>query len=93
MHKKFNKLHSYIYLKFTTIHILFNFLVFVIWNINTEGKKKDETLLNICKLIKIVLPNSDFLTLQLEIMANVRVWISFIFFDAISIFYQCLPHP
>lgn len=58
-------------LKFTIEHTSFSFLVFVIWKVDVEGKRKSRTLVDICKLNEMVFSDSYTLFLQSKIIANV----------------------
>lgn len=67
----FDKMHRLGRLKFTTEHPPFSFPVFVVWKPDAEGKRKDRAVVDIQKLNEMVLPDSYFLPLQSEIIANV----------------------
>ena len=58
-------------LKFITNPIFFNFSVFIVWKIDTQSKKKGRIIVDIWKLNKLLLFDSYFLLLQLEIITNV----------------------
>lgn len=66
-----DKIHLQRCLKFTTNPIFFSFLVFMIWKTDTQGKKKGRAMIDVQKLNNLIIPNSYYLLLQLEIIANV----------------------
>lgn len=71
VYETFDKIYHLDRLKFTTAHIPFRFLVFNLWKIDAEEKKKGKVVVNLQKLNKMVLSDSYLLPLQLEIIANV----------------------
>lgn len=84
----FDKMHCLGRLKFTFKHIPFCFLVFVIWKLDAEGKKKSRIVVDIPKLNDMVLPDSYPLALQSQIIANVPGCTNLAVLDAASFFYQ-----
>ena len=84
----FDEMHFLGHLKFTSEHTLFSFLVFVIWKLDAEGKKKSRVVVDIRKLNDMVLPDSYLLLLQSEIIANVQGYTNLAVLDAASFFYQ-----
>ena len=86
--KTFDKMHCLSRLKFTSGHILFSFLVFVIYKLDAKSKRKNRAVINIQKLNNMVLLDSYPLPLQSEIIANVQGCTNFAVLDATSFFYQ-----
>ena len=68
----FDKMHCLGHLKFTSEHIPFSFLMFVVMKTDAEGKRKGRVIVDIYKHNKMVLPDSYLLPLQSEINTNVK---------------------
>lgn len=81
-------MHYLRHVKLTSEFTLFSFPVFIIWKLNTEGKKKDKTVVDIQKLYKMIFFDSDFLPLQSEIIANVQRYTNLAIMNATFFFYQ-----
>ena len=84
----FNKLHQQGHMKFTSDLTPFSFPVFVVWESDSEGKKKGRAAVDIRKLNDLVLPNFYPLPLQSKIVANVQDCTNLAVLDAASFFYQ-----
>lgn len=59
----FDEMHFLGRLKFTSKHTPFNFSVFVVWKLNSKGKKKNTAVVDIQKLNNMVFPDSYLLRL------------------------------
>ena len=83
----FDEMHRLGRLKFTTGHIPFSFLVFVVWKLDADGKRKGRAVVDIQKLNDMVLPDSYSLPLQSEIIANLQECTNLAVLDATSFFH------
>ena len=88
-----NELHQQGCMKFVSNPTPFSFPVFVVWKLDSEGKKKGRADVDIYKLNNLVLPDSYPLPLQSEIIANVQGCINFAVLDGASFFYEWHLHP
>lgn len=80
-------------LKYITDPTPFSFPVFVIYKIDSHGKRKGRAVVDIRKLNNLVLPDSYPLLLQSEIIANIQGYTNLAVLDAASFFYQWRLYP
>lgn len=63
VNKMFDKIQRLGKLKYTTSHISFSFLVFVVYKINVKGERKKHAVVNICKLNNLIISDAYSLLL------------------------------
>lgn len=71
VNKTFDKMQCLNRLKYSTLHILFSFSVFVFYKTNEIGEQKRCAVINIHKLNDPVIPDIYLLSLQSDIIASV----------------------
>lgn len=91
--KTFDKMQRLGYLKYTTSHTLFSFLVFVIYKTKSKSKKKRHAVVDICQLNALVILDAYSLLLQSDIIASIQECTNLAVLDAALFFYQWLLHP
>ena len=89
----FDEMHRQARLEYTTDPTLFSCPVFVIYKIDSHGKKKGRAVVDIRKLNNLVLLDSYPLLLQSEIIANVQGCTNLAMLNAASFFYQWQLYP
>lgn len=67
----FDKIQRLGRLNYTTSHTPFSFPVFVVYKTNVKEEKKGCTVVDICKLNDLVIPDAYPLLLQSDIIASV----------------------
>lgn len=83
----FDEMHKQSRLQYTTEPTSFNFLVFIVYKTNVQGKNKGRTVVDIQMLNYLVLSDSYSLPLQSEIIANVQGCTNLAIFDTVLFIY------
>lgn len=84
----FDKIHKKRCLEFTFDSTFFSFSIFIVWKLDVQGQMKGCVIVVIQKLNKLVLSDSYFVFLQLEMIANVQDCTNLVVLDATFRFYH-----
>lgn len=74
-------------LTYISFYTPFSFLVFVVWKMVANGKKKGQAVVDIWKLNNLIILDAYLLPLQLEIVTNIQGYTNLAVLDAASFFY------